>query len=403
VIFRSAGRAPPGGWERLEAWAGRPLAWLPLLEFAHAEGALPRLARLAALGAFPSMPEKLRTQLLLAERMHAFRATMVEARLRKLAATFESSGLDCLALKGAALSSTVYPGFQDRPMGDLDLLVSRDQARQAHDVALAAGWKPLRGAPGERFFNGHQHLPPMEDGDETGVGLDLHVHIVPGHAPFDLPVAEIWRSAVPARELARESVDGNPDPPSIRVPSPAVLLLHACIHFAWSHTLAAGGWKALRDVALLSCSPHLDREHFLSMARSARAVGSAEWTLHLAHQLSGVEEAARLREGLGVPGSGFRRVALTRHFARLMSHGIPAALPERLPRMLWEVALLPKREGHGGARPWDADDLFLRESGNTSAARSRRPSALTRLGESLAYLARIGSGRNATPLPPPKS
>lgn len=401
VILRSAGSPPPGGWDALEEWAGRPLDWPALLEVAHGEGALPRLARLASAGAFPGMQEDLRGQVMMAEQIHAFRAGMVEARLGKLAAAFSSAGVPFLPLKGAALASTLYRGFQDRPMGDLDLLVARDQAREAVHVALASGWNSIEGIPGDVFYGGHQHLPPLRDDREMGIGLDLHMHILPSHAPFDLPVEEIWNSAMSAHELAAGVGDGNPDPPSIRVPSPAVLLLHACIHFAWSHTLSAGGWKVVRDVTLLLRSPHLDHDHFLSLARSARAVGSADWTLHLVHQVGGVEEAGRLREGLGVTTSGLRRAALTRHFARVMADAVPADLPVRLPRKLWELAIQPDREGHGGARPWDQDDLFHEESGRMGGDEPPRPGAMVRLREALEYLARLGSSRSDTPLSRP--
>lgn len=393
LIFRSAGAPPPGGWGGLEAWAGRPLDWMALLESAHGEGALPRLARLASQGAFPGMPDEVRKQLPMAEQLHAFRAGMLEARLSRLSLAFQGAGIPFLPLKGSALASTLYRGFQDRPMGDLDILVTRDRAREAVEVALASGWTPVEGIPGDAFFGNHQHLPPLRDDKGMGIGLDLHMHIFPSHAPFALPVEEIWNSAVPAREVAAGAREGNPNPPAIQVPSPAVLLVHACIHFAWSHTLAAGGWKMLRDVTLLLRSPLLDRDHFLSLVRSARAVGSADWTLHLVHQMGGVEEAARLRDGLGVTSSGFRRAALTRHFARVMSDSVPVDLPVRLPRLLWEMALQPDREGHHGARPWDQDDLFHQESGGADAPDPPRPGAIVRLREALEYLAGLGSSR----------
>jgi hypothetical protein len=397
VIFRSAGSPPPGGWDQLEPWGGRPLHWLALLESAHGEGALPRLARLATEGAFPGMPREIRDQLRMVEQFHAIRAGMLEDRLVKLAAAFDGGGVPFLALKGAALASTVYRGFQDRPMGDLDLLVAPGHARAAVELALASGWKTVDGIPGEVFYGGHQHLPPLKDARDVGIGLDLHLHILPAHAPFRLPVEEIWASAEPASALAVAVKNGNAASPPVRVPSVSVLLLHACIHFAWSHTLSAGGWKVIRDVTLLLRSPLLDRDHFLALARSARAVGSADWTLHLVQELGGVEAAGELREGLGVTGSTLRRKALTRHFSTLMSRGVPPELPVRLPRLLWELALLPDREGHGRARPWDQDELFHQESGSGERPEGPQAGPLVRLREALEYLAHLGSPRPGGP------
>jgi len=402
VIFRSAGSPPGGGWEGLEQWGGRSLEWEPLLVLAHPEGALARLAWLASNGAFPGMPAGLRSQLLMAEQMHAVRAALLEERLLRLTAALEAADVPFLALKGAALASTVYPGFQHRPMGDLDLLVAEEGARTAVEVALASGWSHVTGVPGEDFFDGHQHLPPLQDSRGIGIGLDLHVHILPDHAPFSLPVQDIWDSSIPAQELAAAGPDGNPSPPPLRVPSAELLLLHACIHFAWSHTLAAGGWKVIRDVALLLRSPLLDADRFLALGRSARAVGSIDWTLHLVHQLGGIEEAGELRGRLGsTGGSLLRRGALTRHFARLMSGGVPEGLPMRLPRVLWEMAVLPDREGHNGARPWDSDDLFQREAGREDGREGPRAGTLARLREAMEYLARLASSRSSPPAPRP--
>jgi len=71
----------------------------------------------------------------------------------------------------------------------------------------------------------------------------------------------------------------------------------------------------------------------------------------------------------------------------------------RLPRVLWEMALQPDREGHHGARPWDQDDLFHQESGRANAPDPPRAGAIIRLREALEYLVRLGSSRGDAHLP----
>lgn len=389
LIFRSAGAESSGEWNGFEA-PDVELDWASLVLFAHGKGALPRIADLAERAAFPGMPKEIRAQLAVLERLHAFRAGIMEDLLRALSADLADKGLSLLVLKGAALAATVYPGFSHRTMGDLDLLVRADEARQAEQVALSSGWCHVEGVPGAAFYDAHHHLPPLEDARGLGIRLELHHHIMPAHAPFVLPVEQLWASATPAGVIAgASSATGNPSPVDVRVPSPELLLLHACIHFAWSHCLWTGAWKAFRDVALILRSPLLDLDEFLKLAKSAKALGASYWTLHLAWHLCGIEEAKDLRDRLEVRVSQLRRDALSRHFMTLASGGAPPNIPLRLHRRLWEMALLPEREGHNGARPWDVDPMTVVSVGEGDLRAPASASRTERFRNALYYLARL--------------
>jgi len=99
-------------WDRLLAW-GERLGALPLLHH-----------RLAALTA-PVPPEAL-AALARAYTATSLRSLRLFGLLGRILARAEAEGLDVLCLKGAALAQELYGDAGLRPMGDLDLLVRRE-------------------------------------------------------------------------------------------------------------------------------------------------------------------------------------------------------------------------------------------------------------------------------------
>src|SRR5690606_26695686 len=141
---------------------------------------------------------------------------------------------------------------------------------------------------------------------------------------------------------------------------PELLLLHVCLHFAWSHAFSVGAWKAFRDVKLLVQHPALDVTRFVTIARDARALGTVRWTLRLARTVGGVEGVRSLEARVPGDDEGWHTQILARHLTALATASVPDALPARLRHRLWEWALRPDAEGHGGVRPWDRDADFER-------------------------------------------
>jgi hypothetical protein len=161
VGARAAGPAPAG-----------------LLEAARRERTLPLVCR--ALGR--PCPE---------ERDILARQLVARAQAEAIAARVE-----VLALKGLHLAHRLYPSPGLRDMGDLDLLVRRDDLRAA-DAALRAlgyaAWSdPERvAAAGGGFLNAVEYAHP------DGLPVHLHWHVLNGSLPHAgaVDLAEIWRDA----------------------------------------------------------------------------------------------------------------------------------------------------------------------------------------------------------------
>src|SRR5439155_1079046 len=95
--------------------------------------------------------------------VYEFDSLRLEQRLHEAVEVLATRGIEVMLLKGSTLAYTTYGSFADRPMGDVDLLVRPEQAREAWLALQTRGWSwPAAQWPAERYSR-HQHLPPLVD------------------------------------------------------------------------------------------------------------------------------------------------------------------------------------------------------------------------------------------------
>jgi hypothetical protein len=264
-----------------------------------------------------------------------------------------------MLLKGGALAYTAYPSFSERPMGDIDLLVPAGCGEKAWRLAQTAGWRwPAEEYPLQRY-EAHHHWPPLIDQFGAGVCLEIHTdHLVPGH-PFEFSSDSMWREAITISVRQR----------SLLVPAPLHLLLHTCIHFAWSHSLGLGAWRTFRDVWALIETAGIDWSAFVKLANETRASSCAYWTLRLAHTLTNAPVPIDAVSPLRPPGTDFNFERCERHFLLSLFPSERICPSVRLSRAMWELGIRPASCGHGSVRPWQFDDPILRAEPGPRQAR----------------------------------
>lgn len=297
---------------------------------------------------------------------HLRRSSMVcELRMQQLARRAQATarvlaerGVPFILLKGAAVGALTDPTFRSRPMSDIDLLVHREDTARASEAVIASGW-PLTTDPVllELLKDAH-HLPHFVDPQMPGVRLELHVALMPDDNSFAFSETDLWPDAIPA-----------PAPFSgALVPSREHLLLHACVHFAWQHTMQFGAWRTFRVVGAVIGAREFDWDRFVRAAIAARAGTSCYWTLRLAEQMCGLSAPAEVLDRLAPPTPEWVRRALERHFVAGIAVGEAQASPSlKLTRLLWRAALQPKWSGHRAAGRHDPDQKWERARGTFSA------------------------------------
>ncbi len=342
-----AGR-DPCSVEAVAALLAEPLDWNLAIAVADREKAAAalwrRLSSLPDKVIPPAVAEPLRLRAILSE----FWMQRFEDSLESVLAILTREGIPAVLLKGAALGVTLYQSLANRPLRDLDILIRPEEARKAWDLLTEAGWKPVgRGGASQDFYGAHHHLPPLEDGTE-GPRIEIHTHLV-AQARFRLGPDVLWKES---REIAFR------DRPAQVLP-PEVQLLHTCIHFAWSDTMAHGWWTCFRDLEVQMSAGLADLDRFIQLARQTGAQSCAYWSLRLARQYGQVPVPPDLLNSLRPPGVGALQSMLERHFARVAFLGTPPCPSVRLNRLLWELGIRPRWSGHGSCRPWDSTARWI--------------------------------------------
>ena len=127
----------------------------------------------------------------------------------------EQAGIPTLVLKGTSASVAYYRDRGARPMGDIDLMVSHDQAPAAVARLGTIGLRPAR--PRVADLIRYQHSVRMVH--DTGEALDLHWHVLAECVHRDADDG-FWTRAVPIRVLDASSL----------ALGPTDALLHAIVH-----------------------------------------------------------------------------------------------------------------------------------------------------------------------------
>ncbi len=291
-----------------------------------------------------------------------FRLQYLEERLAVSLDVLSRAGIETVLLKGAAVAYTAYPSFSARPMADIDLLVRPEHAEAARVQLLGAGWEWNREPGLDEFYKGHQHLPPLDDRGRTGLSLELHTALFFHGNPFRFTPDDVWRESVEVQ------VRGGA---TARVPAARHQFLHACVHYAWSHSLHAGAWRTFRDLDALMNGP-LGADGAFAAAQERTVRSCCYWTLRLARDLGGLDVPDRMLDQLRPRLPEWVLAILERHFA---VHALPTdrACPSvSVDRRMWRAAIQPWRSAHGDIRPWDRHRLHAQgrfPAGVTAAPR----------------------------------
>lgn len=275
------------------------------------------------------------------------------------------AGLEVIALKGAALAVTHYRDVGARWFRDVDLLVRGDEADRAHDLLVAAGWRPHHGRPGKLMATDHGSA--YEKGSAL---IDLHWRSSWLPAPDD----DVWAAAVPI-ELGGVG---------ILAPGASDQILQACVHGAtWLPSLQLH-WLADIATVVRADPGAVDWDRFVARAKARHVVPWAREGIAYVSERLGVavpEPTLRALAGAPVPRADRAAYRLTMRPPSLPrtlklawhTHRRHAALDVPGPRANGYVSWLQRASGYERRR-----DLF--RHGVRRLARSARPGGAGRSG-----------------------
>lgn len=204
-----------------------------------------------------------------------YRATWAQNQLRffelkKLFADFSKAGIsDPLLLKGAALTLFYYREFGLRPMGDIDILVRKENIRMAIDQLQKNGWqvRDMKKIPND-FIHTRHALGFINEKSELK-HIDLHWHLMP----------EISDEGF-NQTLFADKIKMDFQNHCFYAPSPTAMLLHTVIHGCKTSIVPLIRWIMDADCILKVAANEIDWQLLMTNASSCHS------TLTLASALS---------------------------------------------------------------------------------------------------------------------
>ena len=174
-------------------------------------------------------------------------------RISGLLSRFAASGIPSILLKGAAMTIAYYKDYGVRPMGDVDVLVRREDAVRASVLLGESGFYPA--TPTSPMVMRYMHGAHFVD--ERGFAVDLHWRLL---WEVDTPEveADLWNNS-------RATATGDA---STRVLDPTHQLFHVLVHGArWNS--APLRWVADAVTITNTRSEEVDFERIATIAGAA--------------------------------------------------------------------------------------------------------------------------------------
>jgi hypothetical protein len=243
--------------------------------------------RLQALGAERSIPPPIRERLREITLQNASQNIRLYHHLGKILKILGNDGIPVILLKGAHLAEAVYGSIALRRMGDVDILVRKEDLHRTVRHLVETGFHVTDEALAaylERIEETRFHVLPERKHffdlvhPDWKLKLDVHVSLAEEDSTFAVEPDGLWDRAV------------RPDKAGLQALalSPADSILYQCIHASFHHRFEHG-LRPLCDIAetLRESGAGLDWEDLRLISRRWKADRCAWLTLGFARELLG--------------------------------------------------------------------------------------------------------------------
>ena len=293
--------------ERAEALRALPRTadWPHLVDWLQAQQLAPLAYHALREAGAGLVPDEALAVLQRAYYQAATQATLRRQELIRVVRMLRTQGVHPVLLEGAALvAQATYPDEALWLMGDIDLLVRREQLDTARRTLEALGYEP-RFKPDHPFA--WQDMVGGElqmSGIRPGQGLvKPHWRVYPGdwaRLASGLDEETPWRRL---RPLTLEGLE-------VRQLHPTDALIHLCLHAAVNHQFTANGLRLLVDIHRLVQAEEVDWADVVEAARGQRVCTVVHTALSYARVLLNTPVAPFVLEALRPPA--WRRWLLAR-------------------------------------------------------------------------------------------
>ena len=286
--------------------AGRPSGrtagdWDRIVRDAIPQGLGPWLYRsLDRSGTLRDLPEDAAARLRDEALGVAARNMMLQTELVGLLRASEERGVVCVPLRGLALAELLYGDAAGRPMGDLDVLVRKDDLPRVTCILRDLGFRELTHRPG--FAQAFSYTLVFARERHGWILVEPHWTIA--YPPFTdrLAMEGVWARCLRRRTVGVESWSlGRED-----------LLLHLCLHLMHPDTAVPLLWFYEVDRLVRRDEAGLDWSRVSSIAESAAVGFLVSQALGRVRELFGTPVPQEVLGGVAPPPRGAQHERLSR-------------------------------------------------------------------------------------------
>lgn len=250
--------------------------WSKILGWASEHRFTPYLHHsLGEAGLRDSIPQDVADTIAAAYRRSTLKALSMQRDMVRVSRVLDAAGIDHLFLKGAYLAHFAYPESGLRPMRDLDLLVSRNQAMGAFNALLESGLErnPKHMGDPKAYLANAKHLPTIRI--PGGASVEVHtLTTTPSEImPYDPALGRY-------EELGPRGIRRNVAGKDIRFSGPEDLLLHICVHAVLDNQFNNGP-LTLTDIFWICANHQIDWPLFWRLSAERHATRGIALVLRL--------------------------------------------------------------------------------------------------------------------------
>lgn len=201
------------------------------------------------------------------------REEFYHAQISELFKLFDQTGVDYMPFKGPFWGTQMYEAYQWRHIGDIDILLSRSDARSTADRLIALGYRPdiLEGSLDEEFaMRGELALVPGRH-QPSGVPVELHWALMP--SPRFIRKRYLYSG-----DFTNETIPGEWRGLHFQLPRPEIQLFYYLLHATCQHQFMRFV-HITNMVHFLETFPRLDWERLHNLALERRALAPVHYGL----------------------------------------------------------------------------------------------------------------------------
>ncbi len=233
--------------------------WEEIISDAAAQGLIPLLyswLKPSAMGG--RLPAALAHRLEAQFLRVAARNMLLAEELRSILRAFEERQLPCAPLRGLALAERLYGDITTRPMGDLDLLVRKDDLPEVAAILRGLGFSEMDRRPG--FAQAFYYT--LKFFKERHGWIIVEPHWTLAYPPFAdrVDMEEVWKRCARGRVVGVETW----------LLAPEDLFFHLCLHLTHHDGAAPLLWLYELDRLLREGGEKLEWSRVVALAQHAK-------------------------------------------------------------------------------------------------------------------------------------